>query len=91
MRPGGPPELRITGTDTWFRPFPALLCEDKDRKLFKEEVYARDAMKVIAREGTERVERPEMYKQSQSRCDRVGFKQLPLDPEIVKIVQGFLS
>ncbi|KAH0638673.1 hypothetical protein KY285_035259 [Solanum tuberosum] len=69
----------------------ALPCEDEDRKFFKEEVHERDAMNVIACEGTERVERPEMYKQSQIRCDRAGFKQLPLDPEIVKIVQGFLS
>ncbi|CAN4108871.1 unnamed protein product [Withania somnifera] len=62
--------------------------EDEDRKLFEEEVFARDAMNVIACEGTERVERPETYKQWQLRCVRAGFKQLPLDQEIVKIVSN---
>lgn len=62
--------------------------EDEDRKLYEEEVYARDAMNVIACEGTERVERPETYKQWQLRCVRAGFKQLPLDQEIVKIVRN---
>lgn len=62
--------------------------EDEDRKLFEEEVYARDAMNVIACEGTERVERPETYKQWQLRCVRAGFKQVPLDQEIVRIVRN---
>lgn len=62
--------------------------EDEDRKLYEEEVYARDAMNVIACEGTERVERPETYKQWQLRCVRAGFKQVPLDQEIVKIVRN---
>lgn len=62
--------------------------EDEDRKLFEEEVFARDAMNVIACEGTERVERPETFKQWQLRCVRAGFKQLPLDQEIVKIVRN---
>ncbi|KAJ8529582.1 hypothetical protein K7X08_036417 [Anisodus acutangulus] len=62
--------------------------EDEDRKLFEEEVFARDAMNVIACEGTERVERPETYKQWQLRCVRAGFKQVPLDQEIVKIVSN---
>ncbi|XP_060167239.1 scarecrow-like protein 30 [Lycium barbarum] len=61
--------------------------EDEDRKLFEEEVFARDAMNVIACEGTERVERPETYKQWQLRCVRAGFKQVPLDQEIMKIVR----
>ncbi|MCD7446471.1 hypothetical protein HAX54_007785 [Datura stramonium] len=62
--------------------------EDEDRKLFEEEVFARDAMNVIACEGTERVERPETYKQWQLRCVRAGFKQLPLDQDIVKVVSN---
>ncbi|PHT99005.1 hypothetical protein BC332_32153 [Capsicum chinense] len=66
----------------------SLPREDEDRKLFEEEVFARDAMNVIACEGTERVERPETYKQWQLRCVRAGFKQLPLDQEIVKTVSN---
>lgn len=61
--------------------------EDKDRQLFEEMVFGRDAMNVIACEGSERVERPETYKQWQVRSLRAGFQQLPLDQEITKCVK----
>lgn len=61
--------------------------EDKDRQLFEEMVFGRDAMNVIACEGSERVERPETYKQWQVRSLRAGFRQLPLDQEITKCVK----
>lgn len=57
--------------------------EDHYRMLFEKETYGRDVMNVIACEGTERVERPETYKQWQVRNTRAGFRQLPLDKEIV--------
>ncbi|XP_027181903.1 scarecrow-like protein 30 [Coffea eugenioides] len=65
-----------------------VLRENQDRALFEREIYARDALNVIACEGTERVERPETYKQWQVRNLRAGFRQLPLDQEIVKIIRG---
>ncbi|KAL3518169.1 hypothetical protein ACH5RR_020758 [Cinchona calisaya] len=61
-----------------------LLRENEGRALFEKEILARDALNVIACEGTERVERPETYKQWQVRNLRAGFRQLPLDQDIVK-------
>ncbi|XP_059660772.1 scarecrow-like protein 30 [Cornus florida] len=62
-------------------------AEDQDRMLFEKEIFGRDAMNVIACEGTERVERPETYKQWQVRIRRAGFRQLPLNQEMVKDVR----
>ncbi|KAJ6715928.1 hypothetical protein OIU74_008632 [Salix koriyanagi] len=58
--------------------------EDKMRLKFEKEFYGREAMNVIACEGSERVERPETYKQWQVRNMRAGMKQLPLDPLVIK-------
>ncbi|KAI5665996.1 hypothetical protein M9H77_15849 [Catharanthus roseus] len=65
-----------------------LSREDQDRFLFEKEVIGRDAMNVIACEGTERVERPETYKQWQMRNQRAGFTQLPLIQDIVNEVRA---
>ncbi|KAJ6755357.1 SCARECROW-LIKE PROTEIN 14 [Salix purpurea] len=54
--------------------------EDEMRLKFEKEFYGREAMNVIACEGSERVERPETYKQWQVRNMRAGLKQLPLGP-----------
>lgn len=61
--------------------------ESEERALFEQEVFGRDALNVIACEGTERVERPETYKQWQVRNLRAGFRQKPLDREILKRVK----
>ncbi|KAH7837493.1 hypothetical protein Vadar_014500 [Vaccinium darrowii] len=58
--------------------------EDEGRQLFEKEVWGRDIMNVIACEGTERVERPETYKQWQVRNIRAGFRQLPLNRDILR-------
>ena len=47
------------------------------------EVYGRQAMNVIACEGSERVERPETYKQWHLRNLRTGFRQLQLNQEMM--------
>ncbi|CAK9187277.1 unnamed protein product [Ilex paraguariensis] len=65
-----------------------VLREDQDRMRFEKEVYGRDAVNIIACEGTQRVERPETYKQWQVRNRRAGYRQLPLDQEIVKFVRN---
>ncbi|KAJ9146672.1 hypothetical protein P3X46_028908 [Hevea brasiliensis] len=57
--------------------------EDQERLKYESEFYGREAMNVVACEGTERVERPETYKQWQVRATRAGFKQLPLDQEVI--------
>ncbi|KAL3530770.1 hypothetical protein ACH5RR_010092 [Cinchona calisaya] len=65
-----------------------VLCENPERALFEKEILSRDALNVIACEGTERVERPETYKQWQVRNLRAGFRQLQLDQDIVKHIRG---
>lgn len=62
--------------------------EDQDRLMFEKEVIARDVMNVIACEGTERVDRPDSYKQWQVRNQRAGFRQLPLNGEIMREVRA---
>ena len=44
-------------------------------------------MNVIACEGSERIERPETYKQWQVRNLRAGFRPLPLNREIVNMAK----
>lgn len=61
--------------------------EAEERALFEEEIFGRDSLNVIACEGKERVDRPETYKQWQVRNLRAGFKQLPLDREIMSRVK----
>jgi hypothetical protein len=58
--------------------------EDEGRIMFEREVIGRDALNVIACEGSERVERPETYKQWQARNLRIGFRKAKLDEGIVK-------
>ncbi|XP_062202206.1 scarecrow-like protein 34 [Phragmites australis] len=63
--------------------------KDSDqRMLIEQNIFGRSALNVIACEGTDRVERPETYKQWQMRNQRAGLKQLPLNPEIVQIVRN---
>jgi hypothetical protein len=62
---------------------------DNDRRLLIErDLFGRFAMNVIACEGSDRVERHETYKQWQVRNHRAGLRQLPLDPDIVKVVRN---
>ncbi|KAJ7947631.1 Scarecrow-like protein [Quillaja saponaria] len=61
--------------------------EDSMRSMFEKEFLGREVMNIIACEGSERIERPETYKQSQVRHMRAGFRQLPLDRELMKKLQ----
>ncbi|KAI0509817.1 hypothetical protein KFK09_010414 [Dendrobium nobile] len=61
-----------------------VLREDAQRMLIERDLFGREALNVISCEGSERVERPETYKQWQVRNLRAGFTQLPLNPEIMK-------
>ncbi|KAL8154074.1 hypothetical protein V2J09_011834 [Rumex salicifolius] len=62
--------------------------ENPERLLLERELYGKAALNVIACEGVERLERPETYKQWQMRMVRAGFRQLPLDRELVSMVKG---
>ncbi|XP_020214944.1 scarecrow-like protein 31 isoform X2 [Cajanus cajan] len=57
--------------------------ENQWRLMIEREILARESMNVIACEGSERIERPETYKQWQVRNTRAGFKQLPLNGELM--------
>jgi len=57
---------------------------DEHRQLIEREYFGREVLNVVACEGTERVERPETYKQWQVRNLRAGFRQVPLLQESVK-------
>ncbi|KAF9665536.1 hypothetical protein SADUNF_Sadunf16G0133100 [Salix dunnii] len=65
--------------------------EDENRMLFEREQYGREIINVIACEGSTRVERPETYKQWQSRNLRAGFRQLTLDHELFKDVSSVVK
>ncbi|KAK3422491.1 hypothetical protein EUGRSUZ_G02941 [Eucalyptus grandis] len=58
-----------------------------ERMLLEKEFFGWEAMNVIACEGSERIERPETYKQWQVRFTRGGFTPLPLNEEIVEKVK----
>ncbi|XP_020203907.1 scarecrow-like protein 9 [Cajanus cajan] len=59
--------------------------EDWERMLIEKEIFGREALNVIACEGSERVERPESYKQWQARILRAGFLQQSFDHNTVKM------
>lgn len=61
--------------------------EDQDRLLYERDVFGREVMNVVACEGGERVERPESYKQWHVRNQRAGFRQIPLNPDIMKEIK----
>ncbi|KAJ0238851.1 Scarecrow-like protein 33 [Hirschfeldia incana] len=62
----------------------SLAKEDPMRVMFEKEFYGREIMNVVACEGSERVERPESYKQWQARAMRAGFRQVTLEKELVQ-------
>jgi hypothetical protein len=57
------------------------------RLLVERDVFARCALNIIACEGSDRVERPQNYKEWQAQNRRAGLRQLPLDPDIVEILK----
>ncbi|KAK5810366.1 hypothetical protein PVK06_025678 [Gossypium arboreum] len=65
--------------------------DDPKRMMFEKEIHGRDIMNLIACEGTERVERPETYKQWHVRTLRTGFKRVPLNQELVKKVMDMIQ
>ncbi|XP_059626592.1 scarecrow-like protein 33 [Cornus florida] len=73
----------------WFDIFETYIArEEQERKNLEKEFFGREVMNVIACEGSERVERPETYKQWQVRNIRAGFRLLPLNEELTKKLKG---
>jgi hypothetical protein len=72
--------------------YDTLICRENEwRLMIEREFLGREIMNVVACEGLERVERPETYKQWQVRNLRAGFRQLPLDKEIMDNFRGKLK
>ncbi|BAT90733.1 hypothetical protein LR48_Vigan238s003700 [Vigna angularis] len=64
--------------------FDTVIPRENDwRMTIESELLGREAVNVIACEGSDRVHRPETYKQWQVRNTRAGFKQLPLKEELM--------
>ncbi|KAG5375774.1 hypothetical protein IGI04_040370 [Brassica rapa subsp. trilocularis] len=61
--------------------------ENPERIHLEGEFYRREVMKMIACERVDRVERPETYKQWQVRMMRDGFKQKPVEAELVESIR----
>ncbi|KAJ9172365.1 hypothetical protein P3X46_015611 [Hevea brasiliensis] len=55
-----------------------------ERMVLEQEIYAKRIFNVIACEGSERLERPETYKQWHLRNLRAGLRQLPLNQDIMQ-------
>jgi len=71
--------------------FDTLISRENEWRLMLErEFLGREIMNVVACEALERVERPETYKQWQVRNTRAGFRQLPLDKELMAKFRGKL-
>ncbi|GKV08093.1 hypothetical protein SLEP1_g19776 [Rubroshorea leprosula] len=64
---------------------------DQIRLMFEKELWRQEVMNIVACEGTGRIERPETYRQWQFRSKRAGFRQRPLDPELMREFKGRLS
>ncbi|KAF6992997.1 hypothetical protein CFC21_009945 [Triticum aestivum] len=58
--------------------------DNEARKMIERILFGQDALNIIACEGAQRTERPEIYRQWQARCLKAGFQQLPVDPAILK-------
>ncbi|KAK8605038.1 hypothetical protein V6N13_082497 [Hibiscus sabdariffa] len=65
--------------------------DEPARLMFESEFYGKEAVNVIACEGHARVQRPETYKQWQIRMMRAGFKPLPLNQELMKLIRNKLK
>ncbi|XP_050368383.1 scarecrow-like protein 14 [Argentina anserina] len=73
-----------------------MLREDHLRLGFEKELIGREVLNIVACEGLERIVRPETYKQWQIRNMRAGFRQLPLDRDVMneikdKVKKGYHS
>nr|AUS89425.1 GRAS family transcription factor [Sesuvium portulacastrum] len=68
-----------------------LPCESNERLLVENLLYGKDALNVIACEGTERVARPETYRQWQVRSQKAGFRKLRLDHEVVERMKAHVK
>ncbi|GJN25880.1 hypothetical protein PR202_gb13766 [Eleusine coracana subsp. coracana] len=60
----------------------------EQRLLVERDIIGRCILNVVSCEGLDRAERPETYKQWQLRNCQAGLRQVPLYPDIVKILRA---
>lgn len=65
--------------------------QEEGRMMFERAIYGKEIMNITACEGSERIERPNLYKQWQARNERAGFKQLPLEQEILMKMRSIVK
>nr|TKW07013.1 hypothetical protein SEVIR_7G279500v2 [Setaria viridis] len=71
-----------------FDMFDATIPRDsKCRVVLEQDLFGCFALNAIACEGTDRINRPEKYKQWHARNQRAGLRQLPLKPSIVNALK----
>ncbi|GFP90777.1 scarecrow-like protein 9 [Phtheirospermum japonicum] len=61
-----------------------ILPRESSERMLIEGIFGKEAMNVIACEGSKRVERPETYKQWQLRHLRAGFMAVPFERKLVE-------
>uniref|UniRef100_A0ACD5UQQ1 Uncharacterized protein n=1 Tax=Avena sativa TaxID=4498 RepID=A0ACD5UQQ1_AVESA len=67
----------------------ATVPRDNNLRLVVErDIFARSAINIIACEGADRVERTQHYKEWHARNQRAGLMQLPLDPDIIRVLKA---
>ncbi|XP_057953999.1 scarecrow-like protein 14 [Malania oleifera] len=64
--------------------------ENPIRLMFEQGMLGQEVVNTIACEGSERIVRPETYKLWQARNTNAGFKQLPLNRELMKRLRAKL-
>eukprot|EP00250_Pteridium_aquilinum_P006269 c16222_g1_i1 orf=129-2693(+) len=68
-----------------------ISSDNQERMMIERELLGRSILNVVACEGTERVERPETYRQWQNRTLKAGFEQIPLDRNVLKESQTIVK
>ena len=72
--------------------FDKTVPRDNETRMFIERgIFQCQLLNVIACEGSERIERPENYKKWKSRNLNAGLEQLPLNPDIVKVIREMVG
>ncbi|KAI3786504.1 hypothetical protein L1987_40240 [Smallanthus sonchifolius] len=75
-----------------FESIDAILARDrKDRINVEQHCLARDIVNVIACEGTERVERHELFRKWRSRLTMAGFTQYPMSTYVNSVIRDLLK
>ncbi|XP_057982362.1 scarecrow-like protein 14 [Malania oleifera] len=65
-----------------------LVRESHERLLFEKDIFGQQIMNIVACEGLNRVFRPQTYKDWQIRNMAAGFRQLPLDRELMMTMKA---